>query len=82
MDYHSTTNEILRHFWSSFSPYKAEKNKRMVDSLRRQREKINEVLISANSYKVNLDSIKQALGPVMKAVDTALNAAAKRPQRK
>ncbi|KAG2183387.1 hypothetical protein INT43_006393 [Umbelopsis isabellina] len=81
MDYHSTTNEILRHFWSSFSPYKAEKNKRMVDSLKRQREKINEVLISANSFKVNLESIKQA-SPVMKAVDTALKAAAKRPQRK
>ena len=23
--YHSATNEILRHFWSSFDPYKAEK---------------------------------------------------------
>jgi len=83
LDYHSTTNEILRHFWSSFVPYKAEKNKRMVESLKRQKDKMNEVLITANSYKANLDVIKQALGPVMKAVETALKSADKKQtQRK
>lgn len=61
LDYHSTTNEILRHFWSSFVPYKAEKNKRMVESLKRQKDKMNEVLITANSYKANLDVIKQVI---------------------
>ncbi|CAO3669230.1 unnamed protein product [Umbelopsis vinacea] len=78
LDYHSTTNEILRHFWSSFVPYKVEKNKRMVESLRRQKDKMNEVLITANSYRANLDVIKQALNPLMKAVDTALKSADKR----
>ncbi|CAO3664100.1 unnamed protein product [Umbelopsis ramanniana] len=83
IDYHSTTNEILRHFWSSFVPYKAEKNRRMVDSLKRQKEKMSEVLITANSYKANLDAVKHALSPVIKAVDTALKSAEKRPpQRK
>lgn len=62
LDYHSTTNEILRHFWSSFVPYKVEKNKRMVESLRRQKDKMNEVLITANSYRANLDVIKQVRG--------------------
>ncbi|KAI8577586.1 hypothetical protein K450DRAFT_251531 [Umbelopsis ramanniana AG] len=79
IDYHSTTNEILRHFWSSFVPYKAEKNRRMVDSLKRQKDKMSEVLITANSFKANLDAVKHALSPVIKAVDTALKSAEKRP---
>ena len=78
----------------------------MVDSLKRQKDKMSEVLITANSYKANLDAVKhvsdtilylkilllgltltcislQALSPVIKAVDTALKSAEKRPpQRK
>jgi transcription initiation factor TFIIH subunit 1 len=41
-NHHGKSNEILRHFWSSFIPYKAEKNKRMVEGLRCQRDKFHE----------------------------------------
>ncbi|KAI7868323.1 hypothetical protein BDF14DRAFT_1795356 [Spinellus fusiger] len=57
--YHSATNEILRHFWSSFDPYKADKNIRMVESLRKQQEKINEVLIAVNSHQGDVNRCKQ-----------------------
>lgn len=56
--YHSATNEILRHFWSSFEPYKEEKNTRMVEALKKQKEKLKEVLITVQSYKGDVDRCK------------------------
>jgi transcription initiation factor TFIIH subunit 1 len=57
--YHSLTNEILRHFWSSYEPYKAEKNLRMVESLKKQQEKLKEVLIAVVSYEGDPEKCKQ-----------------------
>lgn len=48
--YHSATNEILRHFWSSFEPFKADKNARMVESLKQQQAKLKEILVTVVSY--------------------------------
>lgn len=42
--YHSATNEILRHFWSSFEPYKPEKNIRMIEALKKQQEKLKDIV--------------------------------------
>jgi transcription initiation factor TFIIH subunit 1 len=42
--YHSATNEILRHFWASYEPYRAEKNHRMVEGLRKQQAKLDELV--------------------------------------
>ena len=57
--YHSATNEILRHFWASYDPYKADKNTRMADGLKKQREKFNEILITVNSYQGDVDKCKR-----------------------
>ncbi|KAI8138403.1 hypothetical protein BJV82DRAFT_631379 [Fennellomyces sp. T-0311] len=80
--YHSATNEILRHFWSSFEPYKADKNIRMVESLKKQKEKLNEVLITVNSYQGDVERCKRMLLPVMLAVDKALDASKKRGKKR
>jgi transcription initiation factor TFIIH subunit 1 len=58
-NYHSLTNEILRHFWSSYEPYKADKNLRMVESLKKQQEKLKEVLIAVVSYEGDPEKCKQ-----------------------
>jgi transcription initiation factor TFIIH subunit 1 len=57
--YHSATNEILRHFWSSNDPYRADKNARMVEGLKRQQKKYNEVLITVNSHRGDVDRGKE-----------------------
>lgn len=57
--YHSATNEILRHFWSSYEPYKPDKNNRMTEGLKRQQEKLKEILISVVSYEGDPDKCKQ-----------------------
>ncbi|KAI8339712.1 hypothetical protein BC941DRAFT_421236 [Chlamydoabsidia padenii] len=57
--YHSATNEILRHFWSSNDPYRADKNARMVDGLKRQQKKYKEVLITVNSHRGDVDRGKE-----------------------
>ncbi|KAI8887742.1 hypothetical protein K501DRAFT_241856 [Backusella circina FSU 941] len=80
--YHSTTNEILRHFWASFEPYKAEKNHRMVDGLRKQQIKLNELLKTVESVDGDVERCKKTLMPVMSAVDRAFEAAKKRGKRK
>jgi transcription initiation factor TFIIH subunit 1 len=48
--YHSATNEILRHFWSSFEPYRADKNPRMIEALKKQKEKLKDILQAVASY--------------------------------
>ncbi|ORZ03165.1 hypothetical protein BCR43DRAFT_38191 [Syncephalastrum racemosum] len=59
-NYHSATNEILRHFWASYEPYRADKNLRMMDSLRKQqKEKLNEIRTAANSLDADLDRVLQ-----------------------
>ncbi|CEP18809.1 hypothetical protein [Parasitella parasitica] len=68
--YHSATNEILRHFWSSWEPYKADKNVRMIDGLKKQQEKLNELLTTVT------------LMPVLHAVDRALETSKKRSKKK
>ncbi|PHZ12085.1 uncharacterized protein RHIMIDRAFT_313605 [Rhizopus microsporus ATCC 52813] len=80
--YHSATNEILRHFWSSYEPYKPDKNNRMTEGLKRQQEKLKEILISVVSYDGDPDKCKQTLAPLLTAVNKALEAAKKRAQRK
>ncbi|CEG70981.1 hypothetical protein RMATCC62417_06783 [Rhizopus microsporus] len=80
--YHSATNEILRHFWSSYEPYKPDKNNRMTEGLKRQQEKLKEILISVVSYEGDPDKCKQTLAPLLTAVNKALEAAKKRVQRK
>ncbi|CDS02639.1 hypothetical protein LRAMOSA00044 [Lichtheimia ramosa] len=80
--YHSATNEILRHFWASYDPYRADKNTRMADGLKKQREKLNEILITVNSYQGDVDKCKRMLTPVMVAVDIALKAAQKKANKK
>jgi transcription initiation factor TFIIH subunit 1 len=57
--YHSATNEILRHFWSSFEPYKSDKNKRMVDGLKKQQEKLKEILNTVVQNDGDKDRCKQ-----------------------
>lgn len=57
--YHSATNEILRHFWSSFEPYKAEKNTRMVEALKKQQEKLNDILATVVNYEGDAEKCKQ-----------------------
>lgn len=57
--YHSATNEILRHFWSSYEPYKPDKNNRMIEGLRRQQERLKEILISVVSYDGDPERCKQ-----------------------
>ncbi|OAD74734.1 hypothetical protein PHYBLDRAFT_61213 [Phycomyces blakesleeanus NRRL 1555(-)] len=81
-NYHSATNEILRHFWSSFDPYRPEKNVRMVEGLRKQQEKLKEVLTVVNSYQGDVNRCRQTLMPVMTAVDRALEAAKKRGMKR
>ncbi|KAG0174169.1 RNA polymerase II transcription factor B subunit 1 [Apophysomyces sp. BC1015] len=80
--YHSATNEILRHFWSSYDPYRVEKNTRMAEGLKRQQERMKEILITVNSYKGDVGHCEQMLLPVMSAVDKALDASRKRARRK
>ncbi|KAI8988724.1 hypothetical protein BDB01DRAFT_782937 [Pilobolus umbonatus] len=60
--YHSATNEILRHFWASFEPYKADKNSRMVESLKSQQQKLKEILITVVSFDGNPEKCKQVIG--------------------
>lgn len=82
--HHGTSNEILRHFWSSFIPYKAEKNKPMVEGLRGQRDKFHEILIAvvtANYYHVNVERVKQVLHPLLNAIDKAIASAETRTQK-
>lgn len=57
--FHSTTNEILRHFWSSWDPYVAEKNLRMIESLKKQQVKLKDVLALVVSYEGNPEKCKQ-----------------------
>ncbi|KAL1929747.1 hypothetical protein VTP01DRAFT_1885 [Rhizomucor pusillus] len=80
--YHSATNEILRHFWSSFEPYKEEKNTRMVEALKKQKEKLKEVLITVQSYKGDVDRCKLMLSPVLAATEKALEISEKRKKRR
>ncbi|GAA5807349.1 hypothetical protein MFLAVUS_000707 [Mucor flavus] len=80
--YHSATNEILRHFWSSFEPYKAEKNTRMVEALKKQQEKLNDILATVVNYEGDAEKCKQTLMPVLQAVDRALESSKKRGKKK
>ncbi|RCI06635.1 RNA polymerase II transcription factor B subunit 1 [Rhizopus stolonifer] len=80
--YHSATNEILRHFWSSYEPYKPDKNNRMIEGLRRQQEKLKEILISVVSYDGDPERCKQTLAPLMTAVNKALETSKRRLQKK
>ncbi|KAF7732507.1 RNA polymerase II transcription factor B subunit 1 [Apophysomyces ossiformis] len=80
--YHSATNEILRHFWSSFEPYRAEKNARMTEGLKKQQERLKGILVTVNSHKGDVSHCEQMLLPVMSAVDRALEASRKRAKRK
>ncbi|SAM04691.1 hypothetical protein [Absidia glauca] len=79
--YHSATNEILRHFWSSNDPYRADKNARMVEGLKRQQKKYNEVLITVNSHRGDVDRGKEvkvledSLGVVMTDLDLLIETA-------
>lgn len=57
--YHSATNEILRHFWSSWEPYKADKNLRMIEGLKKQQEKLKEILVAVVSYEGDPERCKQ-----------------------
>ncbi|CAO3595342.1 unnamed protein product [Absidia cylindrospora] len=79
--YHSASNEVLRHFWSSNYPYRADKNTRMVEGLKRQLKKYNEVLISVNSYHGDVDCGKEVLAPLHVAMNKALDVANKRRKR-
>ncbi|RUS25797.1 hypothetical protein BC938DRAFT_471655 [Jimgerdemannia flammicorona] len=66
--YQSATNEILRHFWASAEPnYRADKNARMVEALRKQQEKARELLALAGP-----EDNERMIGPVTRAVDKAL----------
>ncbi|OBZ83977.1 General transcription factor IIH subunit 1 [Choanephora cucurbitarum] len=76
--FHSATNEILRHFWSSFEPYKPAKNMRMIEGLRKQQEKIKELLATVAHSDGDTERCKQALMPVIQAVDRALEQSKKR----
>jgi transcription initiation factor TFIIH subunit 1 len=80
--YHSATNEILRHFWSSYEPYKPDKNNRMIEGLRRQQERLKEILISVVSYDGDPERCKQTLAPLMTAINKALEVSKKRVQKK
>lgn len=58
--YQSATNELLRHFWASAEPnYRPDKNTRMVEALKKQQEKVKEVLIVANAEGIDIERIKQ-----------------------
>lgn len=57
--YHSATNEILRHFWSSWEPYKADKNLRMIEGLKKQQGKLNEILTAVVSYEGDAERCRQ-----------------------
>ncbi|KAI8981827.1 hypothetical protein BDF20DRAFT_863451 [Mycotypha africana] len=76
--FHMATNELLRHFWSSWEPYRADKNQRMVESLKRQKDKLKEVLISVVSFQGDPEKCKQTLMPDLQAVDRALETSQKR----
>ncbi|KAI9499574.1 hypothetical protein BDB00DRAFT_794531 [Zychaea mexicana] len=80
--YHSATNEILRHFWSSFEPYRADKNIRMAESLKKQKEKLKEVLTTVNRYEGDVERCRKMLQPVIDAVDKALEASQKRGKKR
>ncbi|KAL7309972.1 RNA polymerase II transcription factor B subunit 1 [Mucor circinelloides] len=80
--YHSATNEILRHFWSSWEPYKADKNLRMIEGLKKQQEKLKEILVAVVSYEGDPERCKQTLMPVLQAVDRALETSKKRNKKK
>ncbi|CAO3636561.1 unnamed protein product [Mucor hiemalis] len=80
--YHSATNEILRHFWSSFEPYKPEKNLRMIEGLNKQQEKLKEILNIVASHDGDSERCKQTLMPVLQAVDRALETSKKRGRKK
>ncbi|KAI9359051.1 hypothetical protein BD770DRAFT_64423 [Pilaira anomala] len=80
--YHSATNEILRHFWSSFEPYKPEKNNRMIEGLKKQQEKLKDILVTVVSYDGDPERCKQTLMPVLQAVDRALESSKKRGKKK
>jgi len=50
MNIHSASKEFLRHFWStvnSTAPERIEKNKRMVEQIRKTLERIDEVAETA-----------------------------------
>ncbi|KAG2206861.1 hypothetical protein INT47_007618 [Mucor saturninus] len=80
--YHSATNEILRHFWSSFEPYKPEKNIRMIEALKKQQEKLKDILGAVAGSDGDAERCKQTLMPVLQAVDRALEASKKRGKKK
>ncbi|KAI8640631.1 hypothetical protein BD408DRAFT_419387 [Parasitella parasitica] len=80
--FHSATNEILRHFWSSWEPYKADKNLRMIDGLKKQQERLKEILTAVVSYGGDAERCKHTLMPVLHAVDRALETSKKRSKKK
>ncbi|KAI9275888.1 hypothetical protein BDA99DRAFT_198166 [Phascolomyces articulosus] len=80
--YHSATNEILRHFWSSFDPYKADKNVRMVESLKKQRSKLKDVVELVKDAGGDVERCKMMLHPVVQAVNKALESSERRGKKR
>ncbi|KAI8047662.1 uncharacterized protein B0P05DRAFT_565517 [Gilbertella persicaria] len=79
--FHSATNEILRHFWSSFEPYKAEKNSRMIEGLKKQQEKLKELLTLVSNHEGDAERCRRTLMPVLQAMDRAFEQSKKRGKK-
>ncbi|CAO3614392.1 unnamed protein product [Cunninghamella blakesleeana] len=80
-NFHSATNEILRHFWASNDPYRPDKNTRMIEGLKRQQKKLNDVLNDVSKNHGDVNRGKEVLEPLLKAMKSAFEAANKRRKR-
>ncbi|CAO3638956.1 unnamed protein product [Cunninghamella echinulata] len=81
-NFHSATNEILRHFWSSNDPYRPDKNTRMIEGLKRQQKKVNSVLDDISKSNGDIDRGKEVLEPLLSAMKSAFEVANKRRKTK